>query len=114
MTQDTIVERLCRLPSDEYRIRTPATVVLDSMAALIQRSGYCETPEALTRERVAEVLRRNPQLIRDWLLWSGDQRWPEGWCFDRKSDHHFTVYFFPGGLKHRFSDEIGACAEYVV
>jgi hypothetical protein len=87
---DGIVERLCRLPADERRIRTIGTIVLTSMAAAVEESGYPNSPEVLTRESVARVLREHPELVDEWLLWSGDQRWA-GWAFTERGNHKYTV-----------------------
>ena len=114
VTPDAIVERLCRLPSDERRIRTPSTVVMASMYKLLECSGYLEAPETLTRENIMNVLQRNPQLVHDWWLWSGDQRPPEGWCFDESTDHSYRVYCYPQGESIVLSDRIGACAQYIL
>ena len=114
---EEIIERLCRLPEDLRAVESSSTLVLLSMASLVAKSGYLQAPAVLTRERVAWLLHQHVYLVDDWLMWSGDQRWPSAWCFDEKVGNygtHFEVYFYPGGAKTKFDDRTTACAEYIV
>jgi hypothetical protein len=59
-----------------------------------------------------DVLRRHPKLVDEWQLWSEDKRVPSGWVFSRGEESE--VFFFPGGERLRFRDQVEACAEFIV
>jgi hypothetical protein len=95
------------LPVDFRTIRTLSAI------ALVQRSGYLENPAEFTRESVLGVLRANPSLIEDWMIWSQDQRTSPAWAFDTHEDG-YRVVLAPGGKKMIFADKFEACAEFVI
>jgi hypothetical protein len=102
----TVAERLCRLPVN-FRKGSVSTV------ALMERSGYLSAPQRVERADIAGVLQRHPELVADWLTWSGDQRTPEGWCFDQRGGDSYAVYY-PKGEILEFDDQIEACAGYIL
>ena len=76
MTERSVPSDVANIPVDYERLNL-------SPRALIERSGYLQSPEFLTRERVTEVLRANPDLIEAWLTWSANKRTPEACVFDK-------------------------------
>ena len=113
MTADVITERLCHLAADERRLRSDRTNPLKLMRKLIEDSGYSIERNTLNRTTIISVLTESPKLVHDWWLWSGDQRWPEGWCLD-ECNGQYSVYYYPEGENLRFTDRLHACAEYIV
>ncbi len=108
-----VTERLCRVAADARPIRNGSNPYLVVTANLIKQSGYLDHPEALQREVLTDALREHPELIREWWIWSGDQRTPEGWCFDEEGGQ-FRVYYYPEGESLTLADRALACAEYIL
>ena len=97
--------------------------------ALVESSGFMNSPDALTRQAVLEVLRRKPTLIDEWQTWSEDKR-TDGWGFEgaEKPYRVFNLSVFGRRLnrytlipekivvneKLDFSDRAEACAEFIV
>lgn len=83
---EAVVENLVRLPVDFRQIGTLSPV------ALIERSGYLETPEAVTRERVLALLQKSPELVDEWRIWSMDKRC-DGWGFREENGLYVVAHF---------------------
>lgn len=75
-------------------------------------SGYLSNPEKLIKEKLITYLRSNPKLIDEWILWSGDQRIPEGWYFEKK-ENKFIIGYYPSEVKFVYLDPFIACAEFI-
>ncbi|MDR3525664.1 MAG: hypothetical protein P4L57_00175 [Rhizomicrobium sp.] len=107
MNADDMVERVCFLPVDSRVIGTL------SPRDLVKRTGYPQATEALTVDSVEGVLRRHPELLKEWEIWSDDKCTPTSWIFQMNPDG-CTVYFHPVGESMVFADPFVACAEYIV
>ena len=97
---------------------------------VLETSGYLDAPAILTSNAVQDVLRANPTLVDEWVVYSDNQRC-DGWVF-REKDGEYEVYrksiegavevdtnTWRGGQyivheRFTFDDRIEACAEYVV
>jgi hypothetical protein len=80
---------------------------------LLEESGYFEMPNELTIEALAAFIGGHPSVIQVWLRWSEDKRVSSGWYFVRKAGG-YIVGQIPNGLQLPFSDDVQACAEFVV
>lgn len=87
-----------------------------SPADLLVASGYLESPEAITVDILADALRKSPEYIESWLIWSDDKRTDSGWYFQRKSGEDFLVGYYPARPDlptTRYSDAYLAGANFV-
>ena len=96
---------------------------------LVQSSGILNSPEALNRHAVLQVLLREPSLVDEWQSWSEDKR-TDGWGF-QGTDKPYRVFNLSilGRRLNRytlipekivvndsidFEDRTEACAEFIV
>jgi hypothetical protein len=85
----------------------------ESTARLLLRSGYLDSPQALTVEDVEEALRHNPDLADRWLKRGHDQRLAGGWGIE--CDHgQYKVQSFAGGRGLVEKKKLHAVAEFIV
>jgi hypothetical protein len=87
-----------------------------SVVQLVRESGYGGADAASLRGAVEEQLRTHPELIDDWLTYSGDKRTSSGWFFE--DDDEVVVGYFDvtRGRSHeqQFADRLQACAEFIM
>jgi hypothetical protein len=79
----------------------------------VVESGVLQHPELLTLGGLVAHLRAQPELIDDWLLYSGDKRTGSGWYFRGTDKSRFEVGFHPDGPRREFADAAAACAEFI-
>jgi hypothetical protein len=106
MKNDSIVERLCRLPADFYSGSK-------SMVQLVAESGINANPAALAVASILTYLTNHSELIEQWLRWSENKRVTSGWYFMRQSGK-YVVGFRPNGDILNIAEPELACAEFVV
>jgi hypothetical protein len=85
----------------------------ESTARLLLRSGYLDSPQALTVEDVEEALRRHSDLADRWLERGRDQRLAGGWSIE--CDHgQYRVQSYAGGSALVEKKKLHAVAEFIV
>jgi hypothetical protein len=104
MNTDSVIRRICNLPRD---FRTG-----DSSAyELVRASGIKQ--RKLTIESVLPVLRSNPTLVEDWVVWSEDQRCTPAYYF-LEENGQYVVGRHPDESQVEFDDRFVACADFIV
>lgn len=105
-----IIVKVCAMPRD-FRNRGHK-----SMNQLFNESGYLKQPEAVTKERLTDYLRANPDLINDWENYSSDKRVSKGWYFVKDQSEWIVGYAgVPGqNQKQTFTSGFEACAEFIL
>ncbi len=98
------LEQICHLPTLFYQGH-------DNVGQIIHGSGVALNDLALGP--VMKIVRENPELITDWLRWSGDKRQAEGWYF-QTDETLFIIGFHPQGDRQVFEDGYVACAQFIV
>jgi hypothetical protein len=87
-----------------------------SIISLLKESGYVESFTDVNENNIADFLKKNPDKIMDWLIWSDDKRSYVGWYFIEEKDNHFLIGYLPKDDKVgelRYSDKIQACAAFI-
>jgi hypothetical protein len=108
MPESSVVELLCRMPTD-FRKRRDI-----SMIGLLKESGYLQNPDRITEQDLESHIRSNPHLVETWLSESADQRCTPAWYFLSPDDEwrgqpgSWRVGFYPGTELHEF--EVGSTA----
>jgi len=113
---ETVVESLCDMPA-AFRTRRDV-----SMVALIAESGYLTCADDVTEEEIERHLRAKPDLVKQWVEHSEDQRCtparflelPDG--TDTQPDQCIVGCVEENGSrseKKGFSDPFAACAYYI-
>lgn len=104
---DVIVERVCRIPADLRQVRTKSVI------QLAEEIGLPEYRRCITSSAVKSQLIAQPELVDDWLQWSGDKRTSSGWYISENGNEVFVGYY-PNGEEKRFTDRISACTQFVL
>src|SRR6185312_17103600 len=81
-----VIEAICRIASACRK---------DSLVGAITKTGYFDASDALELESISRYLKEHPNLIDDWLTYSGDKRSAPSWYFRRAGDGRYEVGFFP-------------------
>lgn len=102
----TPVVRVCRLARDQQATGA-------SSHQLLRDSGITQTPSALTPEAVLDALRKDPTLVKHWLLHSENKRTSEGFYFLQEEDGRYAVGDVNGERFH-FDDALVACATFII
>jgi len=85
----------------------------ESTARLLLKSGYLDSPQALTVEDVEEALQRHPELADRWLARGRDQRLAGGWSIE--CDHgQYKVQNYADGAALVEKKKLHAVAEFIV
>ncbi len=103
-----VVAEICDLP---VRLKTRGD---ESIAMLVDESGYRQTPSALTVEAVSAHLERRPDLIDTWFRYSEDKRTSSGWYVTERPAGTFEVGYYPSGERLSVTERVRACAEFIV
>jgi hypothetical protein len=86
-----------------------------SQNTLLYESGYLEFHDQISEDKIALILKRNPEVIKKWLQFSEDKR-SYGWYFTKGEDGKCFVGHYPEGKEFEeinTSDEFMACASYI-
>lgn len=83
-----------------------------SIAALLLESGYCATHERVADEAICAALRRNPEVVSDWLQFSETKRTSSDW-FLRMRAGCYQIGHYPNGEPVEYVDEFAACAAFI-
>lgn len=104
MNSAASIQRICSLP-DTFRTGD------QSAYDLVRKSGVAH--RSLTVESLLPVLRSNPDLIDEWLMWSKDQRCTPAYYFIEE-DEKYVVGRYPGDERVEFDDRLTACADFII
>ena len=106
---EEIIEKVIRFP---YDYRTLGNV---SPINLIKKSGYVELYQQINEEEIETVLKLNPHLINEWLLWSENKRSNPTWHFDKFEDGSYSVAYSTEGIESEINtfDKFKACAAFI-
>lgn len=81
-------------------------------------TGHRRFREQFTENVIAEELRRHPELIHDWRLYSADKRYSPAWYFDEQHDGSWVVGYYHAIASKRiarnYSDQAVACANFIL
>jgi len=102
----TVIAKLCNIPRD-FRGGSK------SAFQLFSESGVAALASLPSAAEVAAYLGSHPELVQDWLDWSGDKRVLSGWYF-LEEQGEFVVGFHPDGEVFRFERADVACAHFIV
>jgi hypothetical protein len=84
---DLVIEKICRLPRD---FRNGGK----SLSQLAKDSGVIEQPDCITQSAIESYFRAHPDLLRDWSLYSQDQRSSTSW-YIVESGNGWEVNHYP-------------------
>ena len=104
------IEKIIRLL---YHYRTLRNV---SPLTLLKESGYIELYKQITEEEIAAVLKLQPHLVAEWLLWSDNKRSTPAWHFVKFDDGCYLVEYSTIGKEHEeinTIDEFIACSAFI-
>ena len=108
-TIKNVVVRVIHIASDFYHVEK-------SEYTLLNESGYFELYNKVTESDIKKLLKKYPQLIADWLRYSGDSLSSFRWNFIRCDDGKYLVGHWPGGKDFdeiSTADEFYACSAYI-
>lgn len=110
-TAEDALVRACNLAHD-YRARNM------SPNALMAESGYREHRTAIDVEKIRTHVAAHPELIGQWIGYSGNKRVSSGWYLSADSvNGPYVVGYFPSSdpskAEKKYSDGIEACAIYI-
>ena len=81
-------------------------------------TGHRKFREQFAESVIVDELRRNPELIHDWRLYSADKRSNPAWYFDEQSDGYWVVGYHHTDTSKRiaksYSDQAVACANFIL
>lgn len=100
-----MIEAICRIASACRK---------DSLVGAITKTGYFDASDALELESISRYLKEHPNLIDDWLTYSGDKRSAPSWYFRRAGDGRYEVGFFPKEKPTFYADPSVACAIFIL
>jgi hypothetical protein len=104
------IEKIVHIPHDFYERKNVSEI------KLLQESGYIELYNEIGEDEIAEVLKKYPHLIKEWLQWSEDNRSSFKWYFTSDGKGGYFVKHFPEGKGFEeisTQDEFAACAAFV-
>jgi hypothetical protein len=117
MNIEKVVEAVCSMAKDHNQ-RGDVSIV-----TLIEESGYSSVSTVVTEQAIENILRKQPDLIDSWLLYSENQRGTPSWYIQRPSGipligNKWIVGFMPGNDDRRkeifkFKDGFQACAFFI-
>ena len=83
---------------------------------IMKESGYLKLFSLITIEHLSEYLASKPELVKDWINYSGDIRHSPAWAFGQDKNGKWIVSFCgSGNLTEEFSydNEYDACAKMI-
>lgn len=85
-----------------------------SLCSLLYGSNYFFNHYVVTEIAIRDSLCKNPEIVNDWLDYSGDKRVNSGWFF-RRSDTRdgYQIGYYPCGSVIDYPDGITACAAFI-
>lgn len=104
MVTEEAIRQICNLPID---FRTGNKSASD----LVRASGI--ERRSLSTASVLAVLKSNPDLVDEWLMWSEDQRCTPAYYF-LEADGKYVVGRLPEDDRVEFDNRLDACADYIV
>ena len=110
MDLENLIRILVNLPSQFQEVRNK------SIITLLKESGYVKYFDIVNENNIADFLKKYPEKIKDWLIWSDDKRSLSGWYFIQEKENSFLLGYLPKDRKVdelQYSDKILACAIYI-
>ena len=111
MSIDYIIEKIIHLP------KVFRSLGNKSIHELLRDTGYFEIADQINEEGISKVLKRHPECIKEWKLFSDNKRASSGWYLKELDNHRHIVGYFE--LKNgnttdvEFSDNNEACAFFI-
>lgn len=104
------ISKVCSIPRDFHTQQTK------SINQLFNESGYLEQPEVVTKEKLIDHLKANPDLIDDWENYSSDKRISQGWYFMKDKSEWIVGYTGTQSQEQiqAFSSSFESCAEFIL
>lgn len=84
-----------------------------SIYSLLQESGYFAVHDEVTEGAIHGALRRNPEIVTDWMQFSEAKRVSSGWFLRREGAKGYQVGHYPDHEPVDYSDELEACAAFI-
>ena len=84
-----------------------------SLRDLIDETNYRALGTCISVAQLVAVLREKPEIVDDWLAYSGDKRTSYGYGFGSSSAGAWTVDG-PNGYCEQFATPCDGCAEFVL
>jgi len=84
--------------------------------ALIKESGYPSMSDQITETEIEAFLRRSPNLINEWLIWSEFKPAYPTWRFWKEDDGNYFVEYPTTGKELGnivTTDKFKACAAFI-
>jgi len=103
------VEQICDFPT-RYKSKNKSPV------DLVKESGYLELYHKVTKDLVVNHLRKCPEKIKSWILFSQDIRHNPAWSFGKTENQKWEVTYSDSGeilVNQLFNDEFEACAKMI-
>ncbi len=110
MDTENLIRAIVNLPGEFNRVGNK------SIISLLKESGYVESFDDVNENNIADFLKKHPDKIMDWWIWSDDKRSHSGWYFIDGKENHFLIGYLPKDKKMdelRFRDKILACAAFI-
>ena len=104
------IEKIAHMPNDFHHLKNKSELTL------LQESGYFELHDQIYEDEIIKILKKDPNLIAEWLQWSDDSRSSSTWYFTRGDDGICFVGHWPDGKEFEkliTSDEFKACASFI-
>ena len=101
-----IIENICQLPVSLKKLNK-------CIYALLKVSCYYDSPDLVT-----ESLKKNQEVINEWLIYSSDKRTSSGWYFKENDKHNkYIVGYLSSGNRCNetvFSNIVDACTMFIM
>ncbi len=63
---------------------------------LLNETGHFENYDKVSEDSIHETLKRHPECIDEWILYSEDKRTSTGWHFKQEDENTYIVGHFVG------------------
>jgi hypothetical protein len=105
---DSTLESLCQIPHD-FHARGDV-----SFFDLLEECGFPSVADKISTELLAELIRKRPAVIEEWLGWSQDQRSSDASFFRQCGSGTEIAYLRDPDSPTYFSDPPIGCATYIL
>lgn len=85
---------------------------------LLKETGYFEIYDGISVQDIREILKKNQEYVKDWLLFSKDQRCTPSWYFKENADEeNYMIGYVTKDINYtdeqKFSNPLDACANFI-
>ena len=108
MDKSIVIKNVVNLANDEYRRGDI------SIYQLFLDSGYLTLQEEISIDDIKAELRDCPYLVQSWLNYSEDKRTSGGWYLIKENENTYVVGTLETNNNYTFTDDIEACAQFVI